>query len=72
MRETEERVTVVNTDGGGGGMGLVAGIIGAVVAIVLIVWLFGAGLFTGGSRNIDVDVDLPRVEAPADDAPAAD
>lgn len=72
MSNDEDRVTVVTTDGGGGGA-LVAGILGALIAIAVVVWLFGGSLFSGGDRTIDVNVDLPKVEAPAaPEAPAAD
>jgi hypothetical protein len=67
MREPEERVTVVET-GGGGGAGVIAGIVGALVAVLILLYLFGGNIFGGSSGSIDVDVDLP--EAPVIETPA--
>jgi hypothetical protein len=48
--------TVVAT--GGGGFGVIGGILAAVVAVLLIVWLLNGGLSTNGEA---VNVDLPEV-----------
>lgn len=55
-----ERTTVVTTGGGGGAGWFI------VVAAIVAVWLFGGGMLGGGDKNIDVNVDLPKVETPAD------
>jgi hypothetical protein len=70
MRETEDRVTVVNTGGSGSG-GVIAGVLVVIAALVVIFFLFG-GNFFGGDRTVDVNVDLPQVEAPAVDVAPAD
>lgn len=61
--------TVANSGGGGGGA------VAAVVAIIGLVVLFFTGVIdfggTGGTRNVDVDVNLPKVESPSTPAPAA-
>lgn len=43
---------------GGGGLGPIAGIIAAVVVVLLAIWLFSGGLGNGGK---EVSVDLPKV-----------
>ncbi len=70
MREPEERVTVVNTGSSGSG-GVIAGVLIVVAALVVIFFLFG-GNFFGGTDQVDVDVNLPEVEAPAVDVAPAD
>jgi hypothetical protein len=60
--------TVVNTGGGA-----IAGVVVAIIALMIVLFLtgvidFGSG---GGSRNVDVDVNLPKVEAPSAPAPDA-
>ena len=59
-----ERTTVVTTGGGGGAGWFIVGAL--VVAAIVAVWLFGGGMLGGGDKNIDVNVDLPKVETPAD------
>jgi hypothetical protein len=60
--------TVVTTGGGGG---TVAAIIVALIALVVILFLTGVIDFGSGAatKNVDVDVNLPKVEAPT--APVA-
>ena len=67
MRETEERVTVVET-GGGSGAGAVAGILVAVALVVALLYFFGGNIFGagGGDKDINVSVDMPKVETPAE------
>lgn len=54
-----------NTNSGGGNTGL-AFIVGAVVVVLAIVayFVFAGGGFGGETKKIDVDVNLPSVEAP--------
>lgn len=52
-----ERETIV-TGGGGSPFGIIGGIIAAVIAVLLIVWLLNGGLSTNGDT---VNVDLPEV-----------
>lgn len=49
--------TVV-VDGGGNPFGIIGGIIAAVVAVLLILWLVNGGISSSGDA---VDVDLPEV-----------
>ena len=63
MSDRNDRVTVVETGGGGGGA-VIVGIIIAGLILLGLFFLFGARIQSGGSRNIDVDVKLPKVEAP--------
>ncbi len=57
------------TNSGGGNTGL-AFIVGAVVVVLgVIAWV----MFSGGmtqTKKVDVDVDLPKVEAPSVPTPA--
>lgn len=54
-----------NTNSGGGNTGL-AFIVGAVVVVLAIVayFVFSGGGLGGESKKVDVDVNLPSVEAP--------
>ena len=63
MSERNDRVTVVETGGGGGAV--IVGIIIAGLILLGLFFLFGDRIYSGGTKNIDVDVKLPKVEAPA-------
>ncbi len=57
--------TVVN-GGGGGGATAIGIIIGLLIAVLVLFYVFGGQVFDGGgSKSIDVDVNLPKVEQPA-------
>ncbi len=59
-----------NAPSGGGNTGM-AFIVGAVVVVLAIVAWF---VFSGGmnqTKKVDVDVDLPKVEAPSVPTPSA-
>ena len=58
-----------NTSSGGGNAGL-AFIVGGLVVVVAVIafFLFARG-GTPASKDIDVDVNLPKVEAPSVPAP---
>ena len=59
-----------NTNSGGGNTGL-AFIVGGVVVVLAIIayFVFSGGAMQPQSKDIDVDVNLPEVSAPA--APAS-
>ena len=62
MREPEDKVTVVNTDSGGGAAGgVVAGVLIAVAAIVIALFLFGGDIFGTQGSSVDVNIDTPDV-----------
>ena len=63
MSEREDRVTVVDT-GGGGGAVIVIMITTALVLLGLF-FLFGEQIYSGAPQKVDVDVNLPQVQAPA-------
>jgi hypothetical protein len=66
MREPEDKVTVVNTDGGGGAAGgVIAGVLIAVAAIAVALFLFGGDIFGNQSRNVDVTIDTPDISVDA-------
>jgi len=56
----------INNNGGGGNTGM-AFIIGAVVVVLAIVayFVFARGGAGPETKNVNVDVDLPEVSAPA-------
>jgi hypothetical protein len=54
-RETEERVTIVDTNGGGGGGGVLAVVLLIIVVLVLL-FLFRDQLGFGGD---DTDITIP-------------
>jgi hypothetical protein len=60
----DDRPVVVTTGGGAGWF-----IVGAlVVAALVAIWLFGGGMFdrsASGPGEINVDVNLPKVDKPA-------
>jgi hypothetical protein len=59
--------TVVNSGGGGGA---VAAVVVAIIALVIVLFFTGVIDFGGGTRNVDVNVDLPKVDAPSAPTPA--
>ena len=59
--------TVVTT---GNGAGTAIAIVLALVAIAFLLFFTGVLDFSGGSRDVDVKVDLPKVEVPAVPVPA--
>jgi hypothetical protein len=61
MTERDDRVTVVETGGGGG---IIVGVLIAGLILIGVFFLFGDQL-SGGPKNIDVDVNLPKLETPA-------
>jgi hypothetical protein len=64
MAEEKEKVYV--TQGGeGGGMGMLAGVL--IVVLIGIGFLFAAGALREDKAAIDVNVDLPKVDAPKSD-----
>ena len=51
--------------GGGNGAGMAFIVGGLLVAVAIIAWfVFGRGMATPETRDIDVDVNLPKMEAP--------
>jgi hypothetical protein len=64
MSEHDDKVTVVESGGGGGG--IIAGIVIGAVLLVVLFFIFGDRIFSGtDTKSIDVDVNLPKVDAPA-------
>jgi len=55
-----------NTSGGGGNAGLAFIVGGIVVVLAIVAWfVFARGGMAPESKDIDVDVNLPEVSAPA-------
>ena len=56
-----------NTNTSGGGNTGLAFIVGGLLVVVVIIafFVFGRGMLPGESKDIDVDVNLPKVEAPS-------
>ena len=55
-RDTEERVTIVETDGGGGGGGGVLAVVLLVIVVLVLLFLFRDQLGFGGD---DTDITIP-------------
>ena len=59
-----------NSNSGGGNAGLAFIVGGVVVVLAIIAWfVFAGGGMTPETKDVNIDVDLPKIEAPA--APAA-
>ena len=77
--ERESTTTVIRTDGGSSGVGLLLGIVLALLLFgLLFVFLYGGLDFGAAPEQIDVDVnvdvpelEVPEFEAPEDSPPAA-
>ena len=55
-----------NTSGGGGNAGLAFIVGGLLVVVAIIAWfVFGRGGVGGETKDVNVDVNLPEVSAPA-------
>lgn len=54
-RDTEERVTIVETDGGGGSGGVLAVVL-LVIVVLLLLFLFRDQLGLGGGKT---DINIP-------------
>ncbi|CAN5382676.1 hypothetical protein BH10PSE2_BH10PSE2_18100 [soil metagenome] len=52
-----------NSGGGNAGLAFIVGGLLVVVAIIAF-FVFGRGMMPGQSKNVNVDVNLPKVEAP--------
>ena len=60
---TEHRDVIVERDSGGSGLGMVVGIILAVLVVLALVWYFGFDGFDGGGQgqdqtNIDQNIEV--------------
>lgn len=64
MREPDERATIITTDGGRGGAGIIAGALLVIAAVALIVYLFVD--FGGVNNTPSATIEAPNVtiEAP--------
>ena len=59
-----------NSNSGGGNAGLAFIVGGVVVVLAIIAWfVFAGGGMAPETKDVNIDVDLPKIEAPA--APAA-
>ena len=64
IRETD-RTTVVHTDGGRSGGGVLIAIVLILAVLALLFFLFGGGFNrTADEVGVNVDVDAPKVEVP--------
>ncbi len=55
-----------NSSSGGGNVGLAFIVGGLLVVVAIIAWfVFGGGMGGNETKDINVDVDLPEVSAPA-------
>jgi hypothetical protein len=63
MNQRDDRVTIVETGGGGGAV--IVGFVIAALVLLGLLFLFGDQIYSGGSKNIGVDVNLPKIDTPA-------
>jgi hypothetical protein len=54
----ERETTVVTTDGGGGG-GTIIAVVLLIAILALLFYLFGGQLLGGGTKDVNVDVNVP-------------
>jgi hypothetical protein len=64
----EKKEVYVTSDGGGAGLGMIAGIL--AVVLIGVGLLFFSGVFGPEKKSLDVNVELPKATTPAP-APAA-
>jgi hypothetical protein len=64
MGEPNDRVTVVEAGGGGGAV--IAGLVTTALVLLGLFFLFGDQIYSGGSGKVDVNVNLPKVQTPAE------
>jgi hypothetical protein len=65
----DKKEVYVTDSGGGTGLGLIAGIVLAAIALFAV--LFFLGVFDG-KQGADVTIEAPKIDAPKVDAPKAD
>jgi hypothetical protein len=58
------------TNSGGSGMTAIVAVIAVVVLGLALVYFLG--VFDGGKKTMDVNIDAPKIEAPKVDAPKVD
>lgn len=79
MREPDERTTIIKTDGSGAGAGMIAGVLIAIAAVALVIYLF---VDIGGVDNSptaavetpdatpNVTIESPDIDVTAPQAPS--
>jgi hypothetical protein len=63
MSGRDDRMIVV--EAGTAGDAVIFGFLIAALILLGLFFLFGDQIYSGGAKKIDVDVNLPKVEAPA-------
>jgi hypothetical protein len=64
----EHRDVIVDRDSGGTGLGMVLGIILAILVVLALVWYFGFGGFDGGGQQTQEQQNI-EIQPPGDQAP---
>jgi hypothetical protein len=62
MADEPEREVIVTNDGGGGGGGTLVAVLLLIVVVVVLFFVFGRGMFGGGTDKIEADV---KVDTPS-------
>lgn len=62
----DKEVHIVNS-GGGGGLGLIAGVLAVILLALGLVYFLG--VFDGDKKTLDVNIDAPKIDAPKVDVP---
>jgi hypothetical protein len=66
----ERETTIINAGGGRGGGGVLAAVLLVAVLLVALFIIFGDRLTGSGATDIDIDVKAPDIELPKVDPPA--
>jgi hypothetical protein len=66
----DKEVHIVNSGGGGGGLGLIAGVLAVVLLALGLIYFLG--VFDGDKKTLDVNIEAPKIDAPRVDAPKVD
>ena len=56
-----DKETIVTTDGGGSGAGMIVALIALIILIFGGVFLYQQGVFSGGTRDVNADI---KIETP--------
>jgi hypothetical protein len=67
MADKEVHVT---SSGGGGGVGVIAGVLAVILIALGLIFFFGVS--DTGNKGVDVNVEAPKVDMPKVDTPKVD
>ena len=62
MADREKEVIVTNSDGGGSGFGMLAGVILVLAVLAVLFFVFKDRILGGGDINADVKIETPAAK----------